>query len=187
MIQLILFLAIAALLVALLVVLSRRGSRAEGGAEALVEARQALTQLQTGLLPPKLVHRLFATEDFEYVTSAAPPGARANFYRERKMVELAWVSQIRQQLRTLRRFHLGAARFYARMGVRSELALATDFATLLIACRAMQILIYLGGPQVAPRLVGATLEAGQRICQAYEQALAFLSSPAPAVDHSIAS
>lgn len=187
MIQLILFLAIAALLVAVLVVLASRGSRAEGGAEALVEARQALTHLQTGLLPPELVGRFFAPEDFEFVASAAPRAAQGVFYRERKKIALAWVREIRQQIRILRRFHLGAARFYARMGLRSEMALATDFATLLIACRMVQVLVYIGGPRVAPRLIGATVGAGQRICEAYEEALAFLTAPAPAVENSIAS
>lgn len=185
--QLILFLFVAALLLASLLLLARRSSRAEGGAEALVEARQALTYLQTGLLPPELVSRFFAIEDFEFVASAAPPAVYSVFCRERQKIVLAWLGQVRLQIKTLRHFHLGAARFYARLGLRSEVALAMDFASLLLTCRALQVLVYFGGPRVAPRTIGAAAAAGLRICQAYEEALAFLSTRPPAINRSIAS
>ncbi len=187
MIQLILFLGIGALLLTFLLLLARRNPRPEGGAEALVEARQTLTQLKTGLLPPQLVDRFFAEGDFEYVAFVAPGPVNALFRRERKKIALAWIDQVRRHIRSLRRFHLGAARFYARMGFRSEVALAMDFTNLLIACRALQVLVYFGGPRVAPRMIGTTVAAGTRICQVYEEALAFLSTPASAADHSIAS
>ncbi|MGH9737422.1 MAG: hypothetical protein ACRD4X_02405 [Candidatus Acidiferrales bacterium] len=187
MIQLILFLLVGALLFASLVVLARRGSRPEGGAEALVQARQALTHLQADLLPPELVDRFLAAEDFEYVASAALPEAHALFFQERKRIVIAWLGQVRQQIKTLRRFHLGAARFYARMGLRSEVALALDFANVLVACRALQILVYFGGPRVAPRMVGAAVATGQRICEAYDSALAFLTARAGVADRSLAS
>jgi hypothetical protein len=187
MIQLILFLGIAALLLVSLFLLARRSPRPEGGAEALVEARQALTQLQTSLLPQQLVNRFFAEADFEYVASAAPGPVNALFRRERKRIVLAWVDEVHRQIQRLRRFHLGAARFYARMGLRSEISLAMDFATLLIACRALQVLVYVGGPRVAPPMFGATAAAGMKICQVYEEALAFLSTSTSMVDRSIAS
>ncbi|MGH9560241.1 MAG: hypothetical protein ACRD3S_02205 [Terracidiphilus sp.] len=187
MIQLILFIFLGVLLFASLLILARRGSRPEGGAEALVEARQTLTQLQTGLLPPELVARFFAAHDFEYVASAAPSAANALFRRERKRIVLEWIGQVRRQIRNLRRFHLGAARFYARLGFNSELGLAMDFASLLITCRVLQILVYIGGPLVAPRMVSTTAAAGLRICEVYEEALAFLTAPAPVADRSIAS
>lgn len=187
MIELILFLLVGALLFASLLVLARRGSHPEGGAEALVQARQALTHLQADLLPPQLIARFLAEEDFEYVASAAPFAAQAVFYRERKKIIIAWLGQVRQQIKTLRRFHLGAARFYARMGLRSEIALAMDFASILLACRALQVLVYLGGPRVAPQMVGSAVATGLRICDAYNGALAFLTAPAPVANRSIAS
>jgi hypothetical protein len=187
MIQLILFLGIGLLLLTSLLFLARRSPRPEGGAEALVEARQALTELQTSLLPPDLVNRFFSEGDFEYVASVAPGPVNALFRRERKKIVLAWVDQVRRQIQSLRRFHLGAARFYARMGLGSEISLAMDFTSLLIACRALQVLVYFGGPRVAPRMIGTTAAAGMKICQVYEEALAFLSAPSPMADRSIAS
>lgn len=187
MIQLILFLAIGALLFVSLLILARRGSHPEGGAEALVQARQALTHLHDNLLPPELIGRFLSAEDFQYVASAAPPDAHALFYRERRKIIIAWLGQVRCQIKILRRFHLGAARFYARMGLRSEVALAIDFASILLTCRALQILVYFGGPRIAPQMVGATVATGLRICEAYDSALAFLTAPAPIEDRSIAS
>jgi hypothetical protein len=177
MIQLILFLALGALLFVSLLILARRGSRPEGAAEALVGARQALNHLQSGLLPAELVERIFAADDFEFVASAAPRSVQVLFWRERKKIALAWIAQLRRQIRNLRRFHLGAARFYSRLGIRSEMALALDFMILLIICRTLQLLVYLGGPRVAPRMIGTTATAASRICEVSEKSLAFLSVP----------
>jgi hypothetical protein len=146
-----------------------------------------LTYLQTGLLGPEIVGRFFAADDFEFVASAGAPGVYSVFCRDRQKIVLAWLAQVLMQVKALRRFHLGAARFYARLGLRSEVALAMDFASLLIACRALQVFVYLGGPRVAPRTLTAAAAAGLRICGAYEEALAFLSARAPVANRSIAS
>jgi hypothetical protein len=187
MLQLIIFLFVGALLVASLVLLARRGDGPEGGAEVLVRTRQALTQLQTNLLSPEVAARFSSVEDFEYVSGAAPAGVYNLFCSERKKIMLAWIEQVRQQCHTLLRFHFGAARFYTRLSFRSEVFLAMDFASLLAACRALQILVYFGGPLAAPRLMGAVAAAGLRICGSSERALAFLNSPEPPIESSIAS
>ena len=115
MIQLILFLLIGAALVASLIFLVWRSPRAEKGSAALVEARQALVALQTGLLPMELIGRIFAREDLEYVRSQAPAPVCARFLSERRAIALAWAAEIRKQILNLMRFHLGSARFYARL------------------------------------------------------------------------
>lgn len=175
--QTILFLVIGVVLFASLLLLARRGSRPEGGAEALVAASQALKQLQTSLLPPEMVDRLMAAEDFDFVAFAAPGLVNSLFRSQRKKIVLTWINQVRQQIKSLRRFHLGAARFYVRPSFWSEVSLAIDFASLLIACRALQLLVSIGGPLAAPRMAGATAAAGLRICAVSEHALAFLNAP----------
>jgi hypothetical protein len=186
MIQLILFLFVGVLLLISLFFLVRRTSRAEGAGEVLAEARQALNALQIGLLPPELVGRIFAKDDLEYVMSAAPRRVQEMFFRERKRVALSWVGQVRRQILNLKRFHLGAARFYSRLSFRSEMALALDFATLLFGCRALQVLLYLGGPYAAPRVIGMTTATAARVCELSEKSLAFLNPAYPSQfgDHS---
>ena len=176
MFQLILFLLIGAALVASLIFLVWRSPRAEKGSAALVEARQALVALQTDLLPTELVGRIFAREDLEYVRSQAPARVGAMFLSERRVIALAWAAQIRKQVLNLMRFHLGSARFYARLSFRTELTLALQFAGLLLACRALQMVLYVGGPYAAPRIVGATVATAAQVCSISERSLAFLSS-----------
>lgn len=176
MIQLIFFLFIGVLLFLSLIFLVWRTPRAEDGSAALVEARQALVALQTGLLPMELIGRIFAREDLEYVRSQAPTPVCAMFIDERKRIALAWAVQVRRQVLNLMRFHLGSARFYARLTFRTELALAVQFGALLFACRALQMVLYVGGPYAAPRIVGATVATAVQVCRISEQSLAFLNS-----------
>ena len=176
MIQLIFFLAIGVLLFLSLIFLVWRSPRAEDGSAALVEARQALVALQTGLLPTELIGRIFAREDLEYVRSQAPPPVCAMFLSERKRIALAWAVQVRKQVLNLMRFHLGSARFYARLSFRTELALAVQFGALLFACRALQMALYIGGPYAAPRIAGATAATAVQVCRISERSLAFLNS-----------
>jgi hypothetical protein len=174
-IQLISFLVIGALLLVSLYFFARRGHRAEGGSGAMVEARQALNALQAGLLPPELVGRVFARADLKYVESETSDAIRELFLEERKAVALSWVSRVRKQVLSLRRFHLGSARFYARLSPWTELALAGHFAVLLIECRMLQVSLYLRGPYAAPRMVGFTAAAAARVCKVSEESLAFLT------------
>ena len=174
MIQLILFLLIGVLLLASLYFLVRRGPRGEGGGQALAEARQALNALQVGLLPPELVGRIFAQDDLEYVVSQTPTCIREMFIRQRKRVALLWLGQVRRQILSLRRFHIGAARFYSRLSFRRETMLALEFAVLVFACRSLQVVISVGGPYAAPRMIGLTMVMAQRVCGMSEKSLAFL-------------
>ena len=177
MIQLIFFLFIGLALVSSLFFLVRRGNpRGAGDSRALVDARKALDVLQGGLLPEELVRRIFARDDLNYVLSLrAPKTVRDLFVSERKKIALSWITQVRSQISNLKRFHVGAARSYAQLGLRTELQLACHFAALLVACRALSMAIYVAGPYAAPSMVGATASAAARICTISEQSLAFLN------------
>jgi len=175
-IQLIFFLAIGVLLFASLFFLARRNPRSEGSSSALIEARQALVALQAGLLPVELVKRIFAKEDWEYVRAEAPATVRDMFKQERKKVALLWVEQVRTQIHSLRRFHRGAARSYAKLNPKTEMELALSFAGLLMACRALQTAIYVAGPYAAPQMVASMANAASRACKVSEECLAFLNA-----------
>jgi hypothetical protein len=176
-IQLLFFFFIGAALLSSLLFLSRRGDpRAEGDSRVLLEARSALDALQGNLLPEQLVQRIFAKGDLDYVVSlAVPKPIRDLFVHERKKIALSWIGQVRCQISSLKRFHVGGARSYAQLGLRTELELACHFAALVVACRALRLAVYVGGPYVAPRMVGATAMAAARICTISEQSLAFLN------------
>lgn len=175
MIQLILFLLVGFLLLISLLIFARRG-RAEGGSEALVEACQALRTLQTGLLSPEIVARIFATSDQRYVRETAPKPIQELFRMERQRITLSWVHRVRDQICSLQRFHSGSARFYARLSFRTELELALHFAVLRMRCSALQLALRFGGPYAVPAMVSRTASAASRICVISEQSLAFLSA-----------
>jgi hypothetical protein len=162
-------------LIALLVVLARRNSTAEGSAPALLEARQALEILQDGLLPAELLERIFSQQDFAYVVSAAPQEVQELFLQERRKVALTWVRRVRCQILSLRQFHFSRSRLDAQMNLATEIGLAIQFTTLLLECRGLQFVLCIGGPYAAPRLVGATAAAAARVCSVSEKSLAFLS------------
>lgn len=178
MIQLVFFLLLVIFFAVLLFFFARRqGARAEGGAEALVSARQALNSLQTSLLPPELIHRVFAPEDLMFVTSVGSKRIRESFLRERRRVALRWVTEVRKHILSLKQFHSGHSRFYAQIDLRTEIGLALSFASLLFVCRLLEAIFYLRGPFAAPRIVGAAIGVAGNICAASERSLAFLSSP----------
>lgn len=177
MIQLLFFLLIGVALLSSLLFLARRGGpRAEGDSRVLLEARKALDALRGGLLPEELVQRIFARGDLDYIiSSGVPKRVHDLFIGERKKIALSWIQQVRCQVSSLKRFHVGAARSYAQLGLRTELELACHFAALLVVCRTLHLAVYVGGPYVAPRMVGATAAAAAKICAISEQSLAFLN------------
>src|ERR1700687_4048505 len=156
MIQLILFLGVAMFLLYSLFFLVRRAPHANGDAEALLEARRALSSLQGELLPQEIVARIFAKDDLDYVTSFTSDRVRELFLEERERIALSWVKYVRRKIVSLRNFHLTSARYYARMNMRSELTLALEFATLLFACGGLELAVRLRGPFGAQRIVETT-------------------------------
>jgi len=182
--SLILYCAIGAgLLVLLSLAVLRRPSRPEGSAEALLEARHALRTLQVGLLPQELVGRFFARDDLEYVVANAPKATARLFLEERKHIVLAWIDQVRQQIASLQDFHFGHSRHFVHVSLSSEIALAWEFATLRMVCRALYLLVYFRGPYGAQQIAGMMVAIAARVCILSEKSLAFLS---PAESHALA-
>jgi hypothetical protein len=173
-IQLILFVLIGALLLVSLIFFARP-RRVEGGSTALVQARQALNTLQSGLLPAELLARIFDQADLNYVKSQSTPEIHDLFIEERKRVALLWVNRVRKQVLSLRQFHLGSARFYARLNPVTEFSLFVDFTRLLVACRMLEVFVHLRGPYAAPRIVGATAATAAKVCNVSQESLAFLT------------
>jgi hypothetical protein len=173
---LILFLMIGALLLlALLYLMVRSPDHEASSPDPLCDARQAVEALESALLPPEMIGRVFAREDFDYVTSSFPEDICRMFLRERRQIARSWVNMVEKQILALRRFHRIAARQHSGLSFRAEAGLAFDFAALLLACRALQVLLYLRGPFAAPQIVGATVTAATRVCEASKQSMAFLN------------
>jgi len=168
------FLIIGAALLLSLFLLARGTARADGAARALVDAKQALQALQGELLPPGLVERIFTKHDFNFVTSSTPRHVQVLFMAERKKVAVCWAQQVHAGVLRLMNFHVGQARFYTQLSLATEIKLAMNFAALLLACRIMQVALYVGGPYAVPGMIERTVGTAGRLCEASEKALAFL-------------
>lgn len=176
MIQLALSILLGAALFALLYLIWLRDrARPEGGAEALLNAQNALHCLKTGLASGALVSRVFAQDDLQFVVAASSPAVQSAFLKERKKLALLWISHVRSQVLSLRKFHLGQSRFYARLDFRTEMNLALAFSLLLIDCRVLQALLYLRGPYAFPRLVGRMISVTTRVCGVSEKSISYLA------------
>jgi hypothetical protein len=179
MIALLLYLLVGVgLLVFLWLLARRKGAPVEGCGRQFVEARQALRTLQEGLLPDNLIQRIFDRHDFRYVMASSPADIGELFLQERKRISLMWVRRVRCEIRNLMQFHLDYSRLHAKLSLLTEIRLALDFALLLLACRALRILLYVRGPYGARAVVGVMTAAAARVCAASEKSLAFLNPPA---------
>ena len=175
MITLLLFVGLGVGLLLLLFLLARRAPSVEGSARGLVEAQRALHTLQLGLLPEEVVERIFASDDLRFVEANAPLPVRNFFLCDRKKIALAWTSRVRNQVLRLKEYHFRRSRFYSQLSFSTEASLAISFAALLLQCRLLQLLLTLGGPYAAPRVVTRTVGAATRICEVSAKSLAFLT------------
>lgn len=176
MIGLILYLLLGAGLFALLLALAmRQRGPVEGSGSQFVQARQSLTTLQSGLLGPNVVERIFDPQDLKYLQKATAPEICNLFLAERRRISLLWVRRLRSEIRNLMHFHLGYSRLHGKLDFETELRLALDFALLLSACRALEVLLYWRGPYGAPTMVGIAAGSAARVCATSERSLAFLN------------
>jgi hypothetical protein len=176
MIQLASFIAVGlGLLILLFLATRRRPMAAEGSAGALVAAKRSLQALQVGLLPVELIDRIFGKGDLKYVSMLGSREIQDLFEDERKRLALAWVGQVREQIRNLRNFHTRQSRMFARMSRRTELSVALNFAELQFRCRLLELMLRWRGPYAAPYLVRSTATAAGGLCSVFDRSLAFLT------------
>jgi hypothetical protein len=174
MITLVFSLLLGTVLLLMLFWLARRPAPVEGAAQALVEAKQALSLLQRQVVPDGAVRRVFAKRDLEYVASSAPPEVQALFLGERKRIASLWIEQVHYAVSSLMRFHLYEARRSPSLAVATEFNLALNFVALLLACRALQLGVSIGGPHVVRNWVDRTARSAARLCEVSERSLGFL-------------
>jgi len=176
MIQLLLFIAVAAgLLILVVLVLRRPAVPAEGSAGALVEAKRTLDSLQLDLLPHEVVDRMFGSRDLAYVKSLGSQDLSDLFVAERKRLALAWIVSVQRQVAVLREFHVSRARMFTQMSRLKEVSVALEFVVVDFRCHALRMLIRWRGAYAAPNLVRRTATTAGRVCAVVDQSLSFLT------------
>lgn len=148
----------------------------EGSAQSLQAAHNNLSRLQHSLLSTRIVEAIFSDSDLYYVRQTGSPEVLHLFLTERRRIALLWVSEIRAQIVSLSRFHRAQSGFYSDLSFAAELSLVRGFWTLLLACRGLQLLIFLRGPFAARSVAIRTLATAERLCELAGQPIAFLNT-----------
>lgn len=151
-------------------------STAEGSAQSLQAAHHTIARLQQSLLSTRIVEAIFSESDLTFVQQSGSSDISHLFFSERRRIALLWVSEIRAQIICLSRFHRAQSGFYSDFSFSSEFSMVSGFWSLLLACRALQILIYFRGPFAARAIAIRTIETAGRLCQLAGQPIAFLDS-----------
>lgn len=152
------FLALALLLLGLLL-LWLRSSQAR--APDPFKARVALTVLQLAVPPRALAERIFALEDWDFISNQTPRQVQRLFLTERRQVALAWLRETRRKVEEVMELHGRAVRRTSSLHPFAELRLATSYAFFLSVYGFLFSLIWLHGPFVARRMVGFTVDIAE--------------------------
>ncbi|MFZ0923172.1 MAG: hypothetical protein WA020_08910 [Candidatus Acidiferrales bacterium] len=137
----------------------------------LSEARNALGRLQSKFLPLSLVDRILDYDDFVFVDKLQEPDILRLLETERKMIAAYWLRHTRQQVRLLMTFYVKSARHNAKLAAALEFNLAFNYCFFLMACNALQGLIWLRGPFHALKVARCTMLVTARLCAASEKIL----------------
>jgi len=140
------------------------GSAASAGEDAVVsEARAVLTAMHVELPPRALVERIFAPQDWQYVSTLAPSQVQGLFLRERKALALSWLRQTRKQTGMLMEFHRKAVRTNVDLSPSFELRLALGYVVFLLSYQVLCSVIWLWGPFVARGVVGYVVNISEQL------------------------
>lgn len=151
---LILVLAASATLLILLLIWMRRTASVAGSGTTPWEAREALTTFQLEPPPRALVERIFAVQDWGFVSSRTPARIQRIFLQERKAIVHSVLGQTRQRVAQLMNFHRRAVRRNVKLSLAIEIGLALRYLQFLFVYGILRGLIQLGGPLAARRMVG---------------------------------
>ena len=139
--------------VALLLIWLQRKAGLPASSRDMSEAQEALRTAQVELPPRALGERIFAMHDWKFVSNQAPLRVQRLFLQERKAVALSWLRKTREQVRQLRRFHRGTLRENLRPSAAVGIRLAIDSIRFLMVYDTARVLIWVGGPFRARRMV----------------------------------
>ncbi len=106
--------------------------------------------------PYVLAGRIFAEEDWRVARALLSPEDQKKFLRDRKLVALMLLDEIRLRAGQIIFLHRETAREAVELKSSAEVKLAATYASLLVFCTALKMFVRLRGPfaaaQIAARL-----------------------------------
>ena len=144
MIGLVFFLGIGILILLVVVAQDRVASLREGG--HLAELHDALAAFELRIPSQALAKRIFALEDWDFVSKEAPISVRHRFVRERKAIAFSWLRDIRSTVGKLMDFHRRTVRRHADLNPLAEVELGFNYFFFLLFYDVLVALIWAAGP-----------------------------------------
>lgn len=163
MIELSLFLAIGLLLLIVLLVWARRSASAAPDGRARAEVLEALSALELAVPPRPLRERIFALEDWEFISNQAAHNTQRLFLKERRRVALSWLRETRKKVGEVIALRRTAVRRDRELRPAVEIKLATDYGFFFLVYVLLHTLIWLGGPFGARRMVGFAANLAEEV------------------------
>ncbi len=160
---LLVFLPIAFLLLAVLFVWALRTRGSATGSKAFSGTQEALTDLELELPPRVLVERIFATQDWDFISRQTSPAIQRMFLQERRAIALAWLRQTRRQAARLVDFHVRVVRRNVNLRPAAEIGLAFRYVLFLLESEGLGLLIQVGGPFRSRKMVGYAVGVAQQL------------------------
>ena len=154
--EILVFITIAILLIAVLIVLLVR-SNGFSAEISRVSDGKASTPRAFDDANEQLSRRIFGCEDWEFVRSRGSQAAQDLFLRERKRLAHAWLLRAQADAQSIMRVHRTGSRRMERLHPSLEVRLGCGYIALQICCRILSALVFLVGPVRAQKLsIGVT-------------------------------
>ena len=174
MMELLFFLGIGAVILLLVVLVAedRVVSHSEGG--HLAEVQDALATFELQIPSQALAKRIFAFEDWDFISRRAPLAVRRRFVQERKAVAFAWLRDTRNTVGKLMDFHRRTVRRNAALNPLAEVGLGLNYFFFLLVYDFLVALIWALGPFRARTMALYAAERAEQTAYLFGHLLASL-------------
>ncbi len=124
------------------------------------------THRESAQCPPAVVRRLFAPDDWNFVTREGSRDLNHLYSAERKRVAAHWVRNTSLEISQVMRQHLQQAGRSANLKVADELKLFSQFAMLRVMCGLLLVVLRFAQPHLLTGLAAYTSEFSRSFCAA---------------------
>ena len=118
--------------------------------------------------PYILTGRIFADDDWQLARASLSRKDQKQFLRDRKVVALMLLDEIRFRAGQIMYLHRTTAREAVELKSSAEMKLAATYASLLVCCAALQIFVRLRGPFAASQIAERLSRAADNLWLGFE-------------------
>ena len=170
--QLLPYLGLGSILLAILALwASQSFATRKNGAELLMPPERRSRVFSAG--PHRdLGERIFARQDWDFVSCETPSEIQRIFQRERTVLAIAWLRRTRLQVSQVMRAHVAVAQQSDGLQLVTEIRIALSYLLFLILCNSLIGWIWLYGPVRTRNVVGQILQWAAQLRGIFAQLMA---------------